>query len=205
MGISDRKEREREELRERILRAAVDVFMERGYENTSIRAIADRIEYSPTTIYLYYKDKGALLHAVHRWGFQLMFNNFQELQQIADPFERLTSMGRLYLRFAFEHRGLYDLMFIQKLDIAAEEDDCWHEGDAAFNLLIANVKDCISSGQMRAEDPELMAFTIWTSVHGMATAEIKGRCDKLLSPAHYENLPELTFSLFVRLLQSFRP
>ena len=52
MGITDRKEREKQELKELILKEAKAVFLEEGYEKTSIRKIADRIEYSPTTIYL---------------------------------------------------------------------------------------------------------------------------------------------------------
>ena len=57
MGIPDRKEREKQELRDLILKEARALFLEEGFEKTSLRKIAERIEYSPTTIYLYFKDK----------------------------------------------------------------------------------------------------------------------------------------------------
>ena len=57
MGIKERQVRQKEVLRQDILDAARDLFIEEGYENTSMRKIAERIEYSPTTIYYYFKDK----------------------------------------------------------------------------------------------------------------------------------------------------
>jgi AcrR family transcriptional regulator len=50
MGISERKERERQEMRERIIEASMKMFIEEGYEKTSIRNIAEKIEYSPATL-----------------------------------------------------------------------------------------------------------------------------------------------------------
>ena len=69
MGILERKEREREDMRRLILNAARELFLEQGYEKTSIRNIADVIEYSPATIYLYYKDKNELFFALHEEAF----------------------------------------------------------------------------------------------------------------------------------------
>ena len=69
MGIVERKEREKEDMRRLILNAARKLFLEQGYEKTSIRNIADAIEYSPATIYLYYKDKNELLFALHEEAF----------------------------------------------------------------------------------------------------------------------------------------
>ena len=61
MGVADRKEREKTEMQKRILDAARVLFLEKGFEKTSIRNIADLIEYSPGTIYLYFKDKNEIL------------------------------------------------------------------------------------------------------------------------------------------------
>ncbi|MBI2419199.1 MAG: helix-turn-helix transcriptional regulator, partial [Ignavibacteriales bacterium] len=57
MGISERKEREKSEMRELVLQTALKLFIDKGYDNVSIRKIANVIEYSPGTIYLYFKDK----------------------------------------------------------------------------------------------------------------------------------------------------
>lgn len=60
MGTKERKERQKKELRRTILDAATDILSEKGLESLTIRAIAERIEYSPSTIYEYFPDKEAI-------------------------------------------------------------------------------------------------------------------------------------------------
>jgi len=57
MGLKERKERDKLEMKDRILQSAHQLFVEKGFEQVSIRNIAEAIEYSPATIYLYFKDK----------------------------------------------------------------------------------------------------------------------------------------------------
>ena len=64
MGITERREREREEVRKKILDAARELFEREGYDNVTMRRIADAIEYSPTTIYLHFEDKDDLVRAL---------------------------------------------------------------------------------------------------------------------------------------------
>ena len=56
MGILERKEKQKLEIRKLILDASMKLFVEEGFDNVTIRRIADLIEYSPTTVYLYFKD-----------------------------------------------------------------------------------------------------------------------------------------------------
>ena len=72
-------------MRRKILDAAFEMFVEVGYERTSIRAIAEKIEYSPATIYLYYKDKDELLYEVQREAFDLLAKSFAPLAEIRHP------------------------------------------------------------------------------------------------------------------------
>ena len=57
MGIKQRHERDREAVRRAILDAARDLFVSEGYQNVSLRKIAERIEYSPAAIYGYFAGK----------------------------------------------------------------------------------------------------------------------------------------------------
>lgn len=70
MGIKERREREKEELRQKILDAAIELIARDGHEALTIRKLASRIEYSPRTIYLYFADKEALLEDVVEEGFR---------------------------------------------------------------------------------------------------------------------------------------
>lgn len=177
MGIIERKEREREEMRKRILEAAQKLFLENGYEKVSIRNIADAIEYSPATIYLYFKDKNDLLYAVHQKAFAKMMEEFRPIFLLNDPFERLVEMGRCYIRFAVENPELFDLMFIMTapMDTLQCKDDIWDEGRQAFGMLVQVVSDCIKAGVFQEQDPEVAAMMIWSGIHGYTALFLRKR------------------------------
>lgn len=61
MGIKERRDIEKKDMKKKIMLAAIEIIEQEGYEKLSIRKIATRIEYSPTTIYLYYKDKAEII------------------------------------------------------------------------------------------------------------------------------------------------
>src|SRR5690348_6642492 len=110
MGISERKEKQKTEIRRQILDASMKLFMEEGFENVSIRKIADLIEYSPTTVYLYFKDKDEILFNVHEICFQRLAEYNVDLWGIKNPLIRLHKMGENYIRFGLENPAFYDLM-----------------------------------------------------------------------------------------------
>ncbi|MBO9640437.1 TetR/AcrR family transcriptional regulator [Siphonobacter aquaeclarae] len=181
MGIAERKERERHEMRKLILEKAKEVFIEEGYDKASIRAIAERIEYSPATIYLYFKDKDELFFAVHELGFFELFDQMQTLASIENPLERLRQMGFIYLRFAGENPEMYDLMFISRAPINALKkdptEDEWYCGNRVFNLLCAVIQENMDKGMIRQNDLMVTALSIWSFVHGLASLHIRGRLD----------------------------
>ena len=154
MGIAERKEREKQEMRRKILDAAFEMFVEVGYERTSIRAIAEKIEYSPATIYLYYKDKDELLYEVQREAFDLLAKSFAPLAEIRHPFERLRALGLTYLDFAFSNPQYYDLMFILTAPMnVIKENMLWENGCNAYEFLLTTVADCIEENASATPTP----------------------------------------------------
>jgi AcrR family transcriptional regulator len=107
MGIAERREREKEALRTRIVEAARDIVSEEGLDALSMRALAERIEYSPATIYLYFRDKDDLLREVVGEGFRRLGEYSAAMIAAvgpqASPAERHRAMGRAYARFALEN------------------------------------------------------------------------------------------------------
>ena len=204
MGINERKEREKELLQKSILTAAREVFLEKGFDQTSIRSIAQKIEYSPTTIYLYYKDKDAILYALHAEGFQLLGSKIEALFSVEDPYERLKAMGRIYIQFAMDHPDYYDLMFVQKSPMShLEDDEKWKEGASAFDGLKLTVQQCIDQGYLPFNDAEAGAYMVWSTMHGMCNLYDRGRC-KVVDPEKSEKIIDLGFEEFIRMMDSFR-
>lgn len=200
MGIIERKEREREEMRQLILGAAQKLFLENGFEKISIRNIADEIEYSPATIYLYFKDKNQLLYALHQQGFMKMIEEFQPLQQVADPFERLVEMGRSYIRFAVQNPELFDLMFIMTAPMENLEEKEWVEGDQAFGLLTQVVQECIDAGIFKQHDVQSAAMMIWSAVHGYTALFLRKRLG-MFPECDRQPIMDEAFNLFCETLR----
>src|SRR5262245_31840128 len=135
--MSERRERERHEMRQRIIDAARRLFVTEGYERTTIRRIAEEIEYTPGAIYSYFKDKDAILYALHQYGFEQLGRKMSEaVVGAADPLEQLARIGRAYTAFARDNPEMYDLMFIaQATSRALDDPDAWPEGARAYDLL----------------------------------------------------------------------
>ncbi len=170
MGIAERKEREKQEKRELIVEAAAHIFAAEGYERTSIRSIAERIEYSPATIYLYFKDKDELLHAIHELGFDLLMKQMAKAAEVTDPVDRLRLIALEYVRFCFEHPQYYNLMFNSLEPLNYYEDACnWDTGRRAFFFLQQAIEDCMRQGLILQQDPKSLTFFCWSFVHGMVS------------------------------------
>lgn len=176
MGISERKERERLEKQKKILDAARDLFMKEGYENVSIRKIADKIEYSPGTIYLYYKSKGEIFFVLCFMAFDKFYNEQLKADDISDPIEKLRESGRIYLRFAMENPEYYELMFLMKAPLEDYYEDVKSDtGSKSFDYLRDTIQQCIDAGYFKGYDLMTATISTWAIVHGLATLHIKER------------------------------
>ena len=177
MGVADRKEREKEEMKKRILEAAKKLFLEQGFEKTSIRNIAEEIEYSPGTIYLYFKDKNDLLFALHQEAFIGLIGALQSPYRFESAIDQLEDMGHRYIKFANENPELYDLMFIMNapLDSLECKDEVWDDGQRAFDLLRFLVAQCQTEGYLTTYEVDDASLMIWSFIHGLVTLHARKR------------------------------
>ncbi len=214
MGIKERKERHKEDLKGKILEAAKKLFIKNGYEATSIRKIAAEIEFSPTTIYLYYKDKTDISYALHQEGFALLRERFTALAFVEKPFERLKAMGRSYIQFAIDHPDFYELMFVMKEPMqylqAHHPEEDWPEGERVFDGVLQTVAACQHEGYFNGVATEEMSMLAWATVHGLCSLYITShfkhvaeKCMGDVEEADAEGFMKNTFEVYVRLLERF--
>ena len=163
-----------------ILETAKEIFIEEGFKKASIRAIAEKIEYSPATIYLYYKDKNELFFAVHELGFdKLLEEMIAAIEDIVDPLEELRCRAYAYMKFAFENPEMYDLMFISDAPMdTLKEEDSWNSGHRCFALLCETLQRGIKAKQLKFNEVEISAMLIWSFMHGMISLKIRNRFKK---------------------------
>lgn len=105
-----------------------------------------------------------------------MLEKIQPLEHVADPFERLKAMGRVYLEFAMNNKDFYDLMFIMQAPIKHEETEKWKMGQRTLDYLKNVLKQCQGQGHFKKQNIEYLSFTIWSSMHGMAALYCRDRC-----------------------------
>ena len=175
MGIKERKKRATHRMRQRILKAAMELFAKGGYENVSMRKIAKKIEYSPGTIYLYFKNKNDIMLQLCYQGFEQLLALQEEMERITDPSERLSTGGRYYVNFALENPELYELMFATEEIVqepALDEDSVPLK---AFRNFEKHVRKCLDAGIFSGGDAETTAIALWASLHGLASLLIKQR------------------------------
>lgn len=178
MGISERKERERDQLRRSILDAARELFVKEGYAAVTMRRIAERIEYSPTAIYLHFADKDQLVRGLCAHDFAVFAAQFAKLERVAEPLERLRRAGHAYVDFALAHPNHYRLLFMTPPPAAAGGAPA----EQAYAFLARTAAQAIAAGRLRkgVGDAELVAQTCWAGVHGVASLHIAvGGDDKL--------------------------
>ncbi|MFL9833681.1 TetR/AcrR family transcriptional regulator [Chryseobacterium terrae] len=203
MSISERKQQEKEALRLLILNGAKKLFVEKGIDQTTIRNIADEINYSVGTVYVYFKDKNAILHDLHSIGFRELGGYFKELFLIEDPMQRIKKMGTIYMKFALENSEMYDLMFNLRAPMEYLENtdnDLWSEGNETFGYVKKTVEECMLIGHFKEHNSEALAFMIWSLVHGMCCLEIRQRTKgvKFSSP---ETIMSEGYNEFLKILE----
>jgi len=173
MGVQERRAREKQNIREEILDAARTLFVKEGYEHVSIRKIAEKIEYAPGTIYLYFRDKAEILDRICEETFSKLE---QRLRAIAtDPSEPLDGLRRgllTYVQFGVAHPNHYIVTFGQAKQLPQDQHP--QAGERCFNILRAAVRRCIDAGQLNCEDPEEVSQALWAGIHGITTLLVTG-------------------------------
>lgn len=167
----------REKLRASIIDAARSLFVERGIEAVSMREIAKKIHYSATTLYHHFADKDALLQAVCDEDFLALAAGMREVMQLPDLVERIHALTRGYARFALQYPNHYRLMFMTPRVPCNLEMTAISQGNTeqdAYAQLKLVVQDAFEAGLFRPDltHPELIAQTLWASIHGVCSLEI---------------------------------
>jgi AcrR family transcriptional regulator len=115
MGIVERRERLKKQVRNDILKTARDIAREEGWQGVSIRKIADLIEYSPPIIYEYFNSKDKLLETIRINGFNELRGEFERIKEIyRDPEKQLVEVAQSIWNFSVGQPEVFQVMFNQE-------------------------------------------------------------------------------------------
>src|ERR1700691_606927 len=204
MGVKERRAREKSETRDKILDAARELFVTEGYEGVSMRRVAEKIEYSPTAIYVYFADKQELFHELCQQDYARLAEVFQSSSMSSDPIERVKQIGRTYKEFGVRYPNHYKFMFMTPHPPhEPDEEDREVMGNPevdAYAFLKRAVQRAIDAERFREElqDAELISQTLWAAVHGVIALNIAKCTDPWVDWRPLEQRAQLMLDVALR-------
>ncbi|MCC7412789.1 MAG: TetR/AcrR family transcriptional regulator [Gammaproteobacteria bacterium] len=178
MGLAARRERERYEIREKILDAARKLMAERGYDGVTMREIARRIEYSPTVIYSHFRDKQALIDELVDEDYRTVGKRLRDLSSIRDPIRRLRFIGEKITEFALANSNHYRAIAMAASPEVPERSASQNaRGDVradAHALVLQTVQEAVDQHRLREDlrDAELVTQTFLGGIHGIMSMHL---------------------------------
>ena len=177
MGTKERQDRERQAVTASILDAARDLFIAEGYQNVSIRKIAERIEYSPAAIYSYYPSKDDIFLALAAEGFHRLDEKVRAAMTTGDPLENVRGCWWAFYQFSQEQPAFFQLMFV---DHSVPRITQQWEGFEFLQQMLANavaaIQKAIDAGALPATlNPNAAMHMLWASLIGPAVVGIRHR------------------------------
>jgi AcrR family transcriptional regulator len=174
MGVRERRARQKTLLRQQILDAARDILVQEGYDGLSMRKVARKIDYSPTAIYLHFKDRDDLVFHVCE---ELMARLVHELQEVTrqprDPLAALRKGLRRYIEFGLSNPEHYVATFVIPHGHDPEVSKRFKQPQTmsmqAFALLPRIVGECVREGKLGPVDVEAASRALWAAIHGITS------------------------------------
>lgn len=172
MNANLRRQKHKEELRRAILDAAREIFVVEGYENFSMRKLAEKIEYSPGSIYLHFKNKEELFDSLVEESFARLLRSLMEVRngaQGGEPVIELKKGLRTYVEFGLRNPNDYRVAFMLRRQVQKRP----YKVHGTFEALRLMVRRCVEEKRFRAIDVEMTAQALWASVHGITSLLIQ--------------------------------
>lgn len=173
MGIKEKRNKKKEEFRREILNSARDLFIDVGYEKLSMRRLAEKIDYSPTTIYLYFKSKDDLLLAICEEVAEQFLTKLSHIRSVqSKPLEALRQAMLYLVTFAFENPNQYKVFFLTRPNVYGTQEEFMKRDSMARNSYFEFrkiVQVCIGEGKLRPMDIDVVTQVLATAPHGLIT------------------------------------
>lgn len=174
MGVSERRQREKEDLRRRILDAAREIIVAEGFDALTIRRVADAVEYAPGTLYLYFEGRDAIARELCAGFFQAMYDALSPVAKIKEPRKRLRVFIRSYVDFALGDPEMYRLALMSdaKFSEMLLRDGPIEAEDGPGRRIFALTVKTIAELRQSEANAFALAEMVWVAVHGLVSLKI---------------------------------
>lgn len=173
MGITERKEREKEQRKKDIIDAAERVFFNKGFDTATVDDVANEAELSKGTVYLYFKSKEDIHFAISMRGMDILNRLIREIyDEKKNSADNILEFGKAYVRFTRDYKNyfksimIFDSSKIDKVDISRKMKIL--EPDSPLNFFIEVLDKGKKDGSIRTDIPSKeLAFILWSQITGV--------------------------------------
>ncbi|HJX55882.1 MAG TPA: TetR/AcrR family transcriptional regulator [Methanoregula sp.] len=179
MGISDRRQREKEQRKTEITDAAERLFFSRRYEDVSMDDIAREVELNKATLYLYFENKETLFATLVLRGIGILTEKYRDCMKKQVPgIVKVALMGQAYYQFSQEYPDYLRLIHFYGSERFSKENPYTAEigkGYGTCRMILRDaIQEGIDDGTIRADlDPFLTSMYLMISFMGILSMEDK--------------------------------
>ena len=170
---------QKNDLKRRILNTARHLLLRDGYASLSMRKIARAIDYSATSIYLYFDGKDDLFQALVEEGMKQLYRALQQTAaRHTDPVARLEALSQCYVQYGLDNPEYYEIMFVLHPEhVAPFPADKYRRARRNLELFSEALAQGAKEGRLQVEEPRTAASSIWATLHGTVALLLARRID----------------------------
>ncbi len=178
LAISERRKRETETLRQKVLDIAEEIFVQEGLEKVTMRRLAAAVDYAPTVLYRLFTNKDELMDHLIVRGYEGVRSRYDEVlaQDQDNPLETLKQLLNAYVDYALNHPNHYRMWF-ETSTLHRDQDrlrlDHGRLEYVVFQAWIKRIEDCMDAGLLPKQAPLQTFQILWARVHGLISLRLQ--------------------------------
>ncbi|MEM8487864.1 MAG: TetR/AcrR family transcriptional regulator [Bacteroidota bacterium] len=184
--------KEHQDLKRLILDTTRRLLVSNGFAGLSMRTIAREMNYSATSIYLHFKNKDALFHALIEEGMAMLFERQRKIakQYSQDVLERLRALCAGYIKFGLEYPEYYEIMFMLHPELTTRfPKESFRRARRNLALMKITLDEGIKRDVIDVEDSHAATNVMWASLHGAVSILLARRLEARINPQDFiENM-----------------
>jgi AcrR family transcriptional regulator len=178
MSNSDRRKRETEDLRERVLDVAEEIIVTEGARHVTMRRIASSIDYAPTVLYRLFANKNDLMDHLIVRGYDGVRSRYEEVMSRTDlePLQKLAAVLGAYYGYALGHPNHYQMWFASgRISLKKRQLKMQH-GRLKFTVFqtwLDCIEACRAAGLFPGRDQYQVFQLLWSRMHGVISLRLQ--------------------------------
>ena len=165
------------DLKNALIQAGMEILAEEGLGSLSLRKVAKQAGVSHAAPYSHFKDKQALIAAISTEGFKRLYIQIKKVFETyaGQPDKLLMETAWAYCEYAQSETDCFKLMFSSALEKEKEYPDFVAASKESFLQLVEIVKLCQQGGVLKQGATDLVAVSVWSTVHGFISLLLEGQ------------------------------